>query len=345
MKKIALILAAILLCMAFAACNTTNKDNTDTTDDNVTSTEAPTDKETDKETEPEHTHTATGPWDRNAKEHWQVCEDGEKLNVEEHTFDEELICTVCKSMVDIFEDGSAFINTYDEQDNLIRYTYYGEDGKIAAETFTEYAEDSEGNYYETKETQYDYTNSVVYISEFNEYEDQISRTITDLEGNIRQKDRFEREYNSDGEALWEKTYSNDVLVREITGYKTYTDGDYSIRFPESVIDYYEDGSKLVTEYNDQGEVDKETTYKADGTVETALRYVYEYDAEGNYKRIQTYEGEQLIKDAEYAMSADGWSYMAKETEYHEDGTKTVREYNENDELISESKYDAEGNLI
>lgn len=345
MKKMALILAGILVCTIFSACTPPGGENTDTTAQAEAATNSVTETLPVTDTQPEHIHTATGGWERNAKEHWQVCEDGEKLNTAAHTLDEESICTVCRSMVDTSEDGEAYVNTYDEQNNLIRYTCYGADGNAVTEIFTEYATDAEGNYYEKKSTEYDYANSVVYIGEYNEYEDQTARTVTDLDGNVLQKDRFEREYNSDGEPMWEKTYTNDILVQEITGYKTYTDGDYSMRFPASVIEYNEDGSKLVTEYNDQGEVGKETSYKADGTVETALHYVYEYDAEGNRKRIQTYEGERLVKDAEYAISADGWSYMAKETEYHEDGTKTVREYNENDELISESKYDAEGNLI
>lgn len=340
MKKMALILAGILLCTTLAACTTPGGEHTDTT----AQTEAATTVSVTV-TQPEHVHTATGVWERDAKEHWQVCEDGEKLNVAEHTFDEESICTVCKSMVDRTDEGEAYVNTYDEQGNLIRYTYYGADGSAVTEIVSEYATDAEGNYYEKKSTEYDYASSAIYISEYNEYEDQTARTVTDLDGNVQQKDRFDREYNADGDPVWEKSYTNDVLVQEIPSYKTYTDGEYSMRFPASVIDYYEDGSKLVTEYNDQGEVDKETSYKADGTVETALHYVYEYDAEGNRKRIQTYEGEQLVKDEEYAVSADGWSYMAKETEYHKDGTKTVREYNENDELINESKYDAEGNLI
>ena len=343
MKKTALILAGILLCTTLAACTEPGSGKTDTTAQTEVATDPVT--ETSADTQPEHIHTATGAWERNAKEHWQVCEDGEKLNVAGHTFDVESICTVCKSMVDMTDEGEAYVNTYDEQDNLIRYTYFGADGSVISEIFTEYATDAEGNYYEKKSTEYDYANSSIYIGEYNEYEDQTARTITDLDGNVQQKDRFEREYNDDGKAIWEKFYTDDVLVMEITGYKTYTDGEYSVRFPESVIEYYEDGSKLVTEYNDQGEVGKETTYKADGTVEAALNYVYEYDADGNYKHIKTYEGEQLVKDAEYAISADGWSYMAKETEYHTDGTKTVREYNENDELIGESKYDAEGNLI
>lgn len=345
MKKMILILAGILLSTTLVACTTPDTENPDTTAQTEAATPSVTETPTEADTPSEHIHEPTGAWERNAKEHWQVCEDGEKLNVADHTFDEESICTVCRSMVDMSDDGEAYVNTYDEESNLIRYTCYDTDGKVVHEIFTEYATDAEGNSYEKKSTEYDYANSSIYISEYNEYEDLTARTITDLDGTVQQKDRYDREYSADGKPMWEKSYTNDVLVQEITGYKTYTDGDYSMRFPESVIDYFEDGSKLVTEYNDQGEVGKETSYNADGTVETALHYVYEYDAEGNRKRIQTYEGERLYLDSEYAISADGWSYMAKETEYHEDGSKTIREYNEDSELVSESEYDAEGNLI
>lgn len=345
MKKTAIILAGILLCAALTACTDPAADPQESTGpvDTIVGTDTVAETETDAESE--HVHTAVGGWDRDAKQHWQVCEDGEKMNVGEHTLDEESICTVCGSMVEDYGDGQFIVNNHDEHGDTIRYTYYDADGSVVEEEFTEYGLDAEGNCYEKKTTQYNYSDEVVYISEYNEYGDQTSRTVTDLEGNVEQVDRFEREYNDEGEAIWEKTYTNDVLVWEITGYKVYEGEDYTMRYPEAVITYYEDGTKMVITYGDNGEVAKETTYNADGEVESEQTYTYETDAEGNWTSIKVYEGERLVKDTEYAVDADGYNYISKETEYREDGSKTVYEYDANGELVSESQYDAEGNLI
>jgi len=43
---------------------------------------------------------------------------------------------------------------------------------------------------------------------------------------------------------------------------------------------------------------------------------------------------------------DGWmNYPGTVIEYHDDGSKTVTEYDENDNVISETKYDAAGNIV
>lgn len=358
MKKLAWIMACLLLCGAAASCAPSDGDKQDTTAPEQTQgttadtePEAPTEQETESEapTEAEHTHTLSG-WERDLREHWQVCADGdgEKLNAAPHQTDEEGFCDVCNSLINLYGEGEdclGDVNTYDEDGNVLQYTVYNPDGGKNYEIFTEYAEDGEGNTYQSKETQYDFTAGEIYVSEYNQYEDQTSRTISDMEGNVLQADRFEREYNAEGEPLWEKEYTNDVLVREITGYKVYVGEDYTMRFPESVIDYNEDGTKLVTVNGDNGEVATETIYKADGTVEWERSFVYETDGEGNWTSIKAYENGRLTLEQEYALDGDGWSYMAKETEYPAEGGKIVREFDSFGEQISETVYDAAGNVV
>lgn len=43
-------------------------------------------------------------------------------------------------------------------------------------------------------------------------------------------------------------------------------------------------------------------------------------------------------ESQYAINSDGWTYLAMETEYRPDGTTMVREYDENEELISETEH-------
>ena len=119
-----------------------------------------------------------------------------------------------------------------------------------------------------------------------------------------------------------------------------------MRYPETVIEYYEDGTKLVSYSGELGEVETETLYNADGSVASVTRYVYETFEDGNWKRITVYKDDVMICDTEYVMDEEmGWSRKFMETEYHEDGSKTVFEYDENEEVVSESRYDAAGNAI
>ena len=399
-KHIALFLVCTLL---FAACSDS--------DTGIADTSAETD----------HVHTPSDTWERDADNHWQVCECGENVNAASHVFDDADRCTVCNSEVWDLGDGMFDVHTYNAHDELVRATSYDSDGSISSEQVYEIEYDADGNRasekyyesgvlqgetlyapcedgvyavkyisyqedgakdineynesgdlisfvsydadesklceclyeyavsahgasYEAKNYDYDYQSEVLYISEYNEYGDQISRAVCDLDGNEKSMDRFEYEYNENGDKMWLKQYTNDVLVHEILAYKVVFTEEYIMRFPETVIDYNEDGTKLVTVNGDNGEIAHEACYNADGTVEYELFYTYETDDEGNWKSIKVNDGERLITDTEYSLDADGMSYVAKVTEYNEDGSKTVCEYDENEELVKETRYNADGSV-
>ena len=42
-----------------------------------------------------HVHQAVGGWECDAKEHWMLCEDGEKMNAQAHALDDLSVCSVC----------------------------------------------------------------------------------------------------------------------------------------------------------------------------------------------------------------------------------------------------------
>lgn len=243
------------------------------------------------------------------------------------------------------EDGSSFVNEYDEENNIIAAYTYDADGTLLYETHTEYAYTEDGICYESKSTEKDTVANSILVAEYNEYGDLVSRTMTDADGQVTLDERYEREYDDDGNMLWEKTYSGDMLTYEIVSYASGSDDSSTWRYPEQTIVYNEDGTKVISFYGDNTEVETETYYNADGTVERELTYQYETDDDGNWSSIQVYDGEQLITNTEYALSADGWSYKAKVTEYHEDGTTTVSEYTEDETLVLETKYDSDGKVI
>ena len=366
-----------------------------------------------------HTHAPAAQWDRDSKEHWHLCECGEKLELAAHTLNTDFLCTVCGSEVWDYGDGIDVYN-YGESGDLARYSSYdgqgallndtrwetqydadgsmlrqlcyengvlsvddeytvtadGENyltkstsyqadgaydvmeydadgnitsaigydagGAVTMEVHSEYAYTADGESYESKATTI--FDGETYISEYNEYNDIVTRTkyVGDV---LEYAERYEREYNADGDPLWEKVYQNDRLVYEIIGYATFSNEYEYMRFPQQTIDYYEDGGKLVTDYDERGELAKETLYNADGSVFTVTSYTYEYDENGNRTYAKVYENDRLISDTEYALDSDGWSYKAKVTEFLEDGSKTVYEYDQNEELLRETRYDSHGNQI
>lgn len=378
-----------------------------------------------------HTHTAAEGWDRNGKEHWQVCtECGEKMEVAAHELDDMGHCEDCNS--DIWDFGDSFdVQTWDEKGNLIRnssydqegnllsdtsykftydendnllfekiydgdtlreeteyatgedgeprsvkYIYYDEDGSktvnaydengeiismlvydaegnLTHEEYSEYALDDEGESYECKAT-ITYEDGTKYVAEYTQYGDLITRVKYNAEGELEFEERYEREYNEEGQMLWEKTYHNGMLTEEIVSYAVSSDGDYTIRYPEQVIEYYEDGTKIVFYYNTNADMDKEVYYKADGSVKFTLTYVYdivddgEWDVEehGIWNHFSIYKDGVLYSETKRNVSEEGWgTYEAQMIQYHEDGTKTVTEFDESGEVVSEIDYDAAGNVI
>ena len=122
--------------------------------------------------------------------------------------------------------------------------------------------------------------------------------------------------------------------------------DITSRYPENEVEYYEDGSRLVWFNGTNTEPELETVYNADGSVSHVRRYVYELFDNGNWKRIQVYQNEVLMFDTEYVMDAENiWSHKATMTEYLDDGTKIIFEYDENEELMNQTHYDASGNVL
>ena len=333
-------------------------------------------------------HTHAGYWEMDGNTHWHLCTDcEEKFDSEEHTLQDEYLCTICNAEIWKFDDGSCSIYAmndmgqtirsisyeadgsisydfryefqYDENGNVVSeiiyngsaldsentyavnadgdtYTVYSKsydpDGSIyiheyddfgdlthaefydpagnkTNEEFYEYALDDDACRYNSKITYYDYENGKIYTSEYNSHDDQIGRTISDLNGNIELVNRFERGYDENGKVIWRKDYTNDVLVEEVLNYKTVVTADYSMTFPETIIEYHEDGTKTKTVCDDFGEPAEITDINADGTTERIVIYTHDVDA-------------------------DDIIYVTSKTEY-----------NGNGELVLKELYDAEGNVI
>jgi hypothetical protein len=243
------------------------------------------------------------------------------------------------------ESGEYFTTDYDEYGNSVHSVSFDADGQKGWESWTEYTPGGENGFYESKHTE-SYADGTSMSAQYNMYKDVICREYFDAEGNLTDTSSWEYDYDEAGAKLWEKEYSNGKLIYEITGYAVSVDGDEYVRYPRSTIEYFDDGTRLETFYGPKSELKQINLYDADGGTIYTLTYGYEVFEDGNWKRITIHEGDKLVSDTEYVMDADGiWSRKAVTTQYNSDGTKTVTTFDENEEILTEVVYDANGNVI
>lgn len=108
-------------------------------------------------------------------------------------------------------------------------------------------------------------------------------------------------------------------------------------YEKKSVQYSEDGTKYTVEYDNKGDMLKETKVKADGTVEFDYTIVHEYGDDAKKISEKVYSGEKLVKESKYiVVFADSWgggSYNVEVTTYNDDGTTKVELFNESGELI------------
>lgn len=284
-----------------------------------------------------HTHAPAEIWELNAKEHWQLCECGEAMNTAAHTLDDIGVCSVCGAEIWDFGD-SVDVYTYTQYGDPLRITSYDADGNVTSDLRYEYEYDADGNkvlekYYADgvlmEETVYEAGIPVQYTA----YYEDGTKTVA--------------EYDEDGNIVHSVYYDVDESVASETWseYAYTTDGE-SYESKNTMTDA--DGIKYIGEYNEQGDMTVWSCYNADGSLATEECYEFEYDAEGRKQVKRIYVGGTLTEELIYTLvtQEDGWmNYPGTVIEYEADGSKTVTEYDENDNVISVATYDAAGNEI
>ena len=282
-------------------------------------------------------HSHTGDWDANGTDHWKLCECGEKFEIGEHTIDEDNRCTGCGAEV-LQWDGGADVSRFNEQGDVITYTAFDAAGNVTLDVRNEYTHDESGNVRSLMR----YENGV--LTEESVFTDGMPDTyITHFEDGTYQVGLFDEN-------------GNVVSLISYDAEDQMTGGIYSEYALDAYENWYEvrsttvdaDGYKYVGEYNEQGDQIAWITYDPDGNMVHNERYEITYTEEGNQDTVKTYSHDVLVEEKIYTMVTfeDGWmNYPSTIIEYHEDGTRTVTEYDENDEVVSEITYDADGNVI
>ena len=317
-KTFSLVLICLVILLAFAACG---------------ESAAPP-----VQTENNGKYASVSSWERDGKVHIAIYEDGTKSEGEPHTLDGLNVCTVCGSEVWDFGDFVTVYN-YDSYGALIRQSEYDADGKLQYECKSEIEYDENGNLLSDRF----YVNGILESeSEYALSRDGESRTVKytvyyedgsktlhlyDEEGNLSETFMYEADGNLFAKTDYESKYDADgfpFIAKETT--------------------VFADGTSGVQEYNEHMDYVFIGEYDENGTALLEDSYEYTYDEEGRKMGTKEYSFGVLIREVVNGLVVedDGWwTYQAKETVYNEDGTKTVYEYNENDELIKTTTYGAE----
>lgn len=237
-----------------------------------------------------------------------------------------------------YDDGSKTVGGYDVEGNIILTQAYDAAGELEHEARSEFAVSDSGVSYEANCTEL-YADGTKVYAEYTQYGDHTLREFYAADGTLESSESCEYGYNSEGQRTWVREYENGVLTYEILNYAECSGSDGSWwRYPENTVEYFENGTKMATFYGPDTEAARKTWYNAEGSVVHELTFTTEYTEEGYLNRILTYDGDTLVMESQYAINSDGWTYLAMETEYRPDGTTMVREYDENEELISETEH-------
>ena len=266
-----------------------------------------------------------------------------------------------------FEDGSYQVDTYDENFNTTRTIYYDAFEKREIDHRYTYSEDG------SRMTEQTYQDGVLtyeqecrwnneegcweiiaewahgddgsIASTYDDFGNLLSEIYYNPDGSLEVEYAYENVYTPDGNRILKRTFTNGMLTQEME-YIHGTDPDGSTWSQSGkTTDYYEDGSYTVHDGDLESTWTSDITYDADGKVIYDLRYEYLYNDNGDSIGSKGYENGRLTTEYTAILDENGESIGLITTDYHEDGTKTVCEFDEQLSLVSETNYTADGSVI
>jgi len=353
-KLTAALIALILMLALFAACGNNDKKDDDDKDD----------KNSDK-----NNVTVKVEWYGDIEKHWQLNEAGEKIEEGKHVLKNE-VCKKCNAMFYSWNDEETYFSMPDKHGNIKYRATFNPSNTILSEEFCElkYNEDDillsekwtyangtlieEVNYAVIdgtnviKDDTFYYPDGTKIYTEYDSEGYAIKDVYYDEAGNVEQTNTYENEYDINGNRVSVKQFNEGVLISEnfFENEKVTEDGytSYMSKVIKSIY-YDSDGCKTVTNYVNETPVE-EIEYDKDGA--EICKILYTNDDDGNTIFSKTYEGGVLVKESTYALYSGGWgSYEKFITEYESDGSKTVYEYDELYNVVSVTKYDANGKVV
>ena len=134
------------------------------------------------------------PWEYNLEEHWKTDENGEKIDFSEHQLDSNLVCSVCKSRIFKWDDGSSTIHKYDENGNTVSSKTY-RNGEVISES--EYAIGSNGNSFPVRSVFFNDNGEKIDLKS-NEFDQVVEGVCYSADGEILYEEYFEYTFSEDG---------------------------------------------------------------------------------------------------------------------------------------------------
>ena len=191
--------------------------------------------------------------------------------------------------------------------------------------------------------QYLWDDGMLELCGVDEYGSSVRQLNWSAEGELLCNSASRYEYDADGHVIYAWYYQDGELFGEsefaldADGYET------EIR----AIEYYGGGYMSIGEFNLVGDQTM-ISYYQDGVLESFTRFEYTYSDDGHITNMRTYTDDTLVEELDYVLltTEDGYiNYAAKMTVWFENGTRIVYMNDERGDTISESHYDAAGNLV
>lgn len=107
---------------------------------------------------------------------------------------------------------------------------------------------------------------------------------------------------------------------------------------------FDDGASDVSDYNEQGDLVRYTSFAEDGTVNLELFYTYEYDAQGRMLLSREYTGDELTEEMAYVITDSGLSVPAQQLTWYADSSWDLHEYDLNGNLVHTASFDPNGDV-
>lgn len=107
----------------------------------------------------------------------------------------------------------------------------------------------------------------------------------------------------------------------------------------------EAGPGDICDYDENGNVIRNTSYDENGEMIDDYRYLLQYDADGNRIHEEVYWNGQLIEVVEYALSKNGEVVMKNRLGYDPEGGSSIVEFDEYGSCVHTVTYDADGAVI
>ena len=163
------------------------------------------------------------------------------------------------------EDGSHSIEIYREDINEIdEGRFYDAEGNLLYEHFQQNFTTDEGIVYLTRVTNIYYFDEIKQVFEFNSNGDELSCKTYGFDDSLISSYDYVYEYGEENLIVYQKTLFNGNLESEYF-FEIINENGEKISRNTKTITYYEDGSKLVREYDKNG-YETTTSYDPNGNI-------------------------------------------------------------------------------